>query len=171
MSAGRDGARGTGAGYAVAALSVSLILASGAGCGGAAPVPRDTSDAPAMAVISTEGGRVERGRGAVVLEIPPGALERPTAVTISVASDGPAGTVGTVYDFGPSGLIFDQPVKVVFSYAELALSAEERRRLSVVRSEDGRWVPLSEQTLDEAEARVTGLTMHFCRHALMLVGQ
>lgn len=92
----------------VASFTAGLPLL---GCGGS------SSSAPpvthvAASIPAATGGTVALPGGAAV-QIPAGALGSDTTVTIQHASAAaPPGTVGTVYDLGPSGTSFSQPVTV-----------------------------------------------------------
>jgi hypothetical protein len=76
----------------------------------------------AVFVISpTDGGTVEALDGTVTIEIPPGALAEETGITVEpvdeanppepLPDDGDA-LPGTVVDFGPDGLEFEEPVEL-----------------------------------------------------------
>ncbi|AKF05421.1 hypothetical protein DB32_002570 [Sandaracinus amylolyticus] len=68
----------------------------------------------ASAIVGAEGGRIE-GDG-IVLEIPAGALEGATRITVSVEdapSDERYALRSPLYRFEPSGLVFAEPVHVV----------------------------------------------------------
>ena len=84
-----------------------------AGCGG--------SDAPPAAnQVGATGGTVSGPNGTQV-SVPAGALAAPIGITIAPASTWPAAPagiqlVGTVYDIGPSGTAFSQPVTVTLPF-------------------------------------------------------
>ncbi len=81
-----------------------------------------TSLGPALAevdVSAASGGTVESGD--VLIEIPAGAL--PVDIKITIAEminlpELPPGGFGVPYAFGPSGLVFSQPVTVTIQHAE-----------------------------------------------------
>jgi len=82
------------------------------GCGGSSsssPPPPPHTSAP---VPAATGGTVSLSGGAAV-QIPAGALASDTTITIQQSTTtAPTGTVGAVFDLGPSGTTFSQPVKV-----------------------------------------------------------
>src|SRR3569623_3011399 len=66
-------------------------------------------------VVGASGGDVMSSDGVLELTIPPGALPGDTMITIEVATDVPAGTLGTAYDIGPEGTQFASPVAMRFA--------------------------------------------------------
>ena len=61
--------------------------------------------------LDGDGGRVEFG--ALTLEIPAGALAAATTITVRQLEDAQWGTVGAAYDFGPDGLVFGEPARLL----------------------------------------------------------
>ncbi len=137
-------------------------------------------------VVGVEGGMVVSGGGVATLEIPPGALQSPVAITTQVLSladvpndrvldmgDGtfepfdPDGDLieGTIVEFGPAGLTFDVPVTLTISYDEANLPAgSSEDELMMVRSEDegSVWTMVDNATLDDqantVSAEIDGFT-------------
>jgi hypothetical protein len=88
-----------------------------------APTPPDafpdapSSDvAPVQLTIGATGGKLVSGDGAVTLDIPAGALAADVTFTIAPATSAPSGAVGTVWEIGPSGTKFSQPVVLSLRY-------------------------------------------------------
>jgi hypothetical protein len=97
-------------------LALSLAVASMAGCGDDLPALDDDSepalDTTVTETIGAEGGTVVL-EGQVTLDIPPGAVDGDTAITVSVSDRAaPDGAIGPVYEFAPEGLVFAHPVRV-----------------------------------------------------------
>jgi hypothetical protein len=72
------------------------------------------------AVLSgPSGGDIQLGSDSVTLSIPAGALSDDAFLTAEPATGlptQPAAIPGTAFDFGPDGLVFDQPVLVTITY-------------------------------------------------------
>src|SRR5689334_22667157 len=86
----------------VAACGLGLLMG---GCGAEEATSPAPSNAPAMVseMVGAEGSMVELG-AEVALEIPAGAVEGATMITISRANDAaPDDALGAVYQFGSAG--------------------------------------------------------------------
>lgn len=65
--------------------------------------------------VDEEGGTVEL-EGELTLEIPPGAVDGATMITVAVSSEPPPeDAAGPVYEFGPEGLVFAHPVTITLA--------------------------------------------------------
>jgi hypothetical protein len=88
--------------------------------GGCTPQEAASPDGPPAAVmvsveVGAEGSMVELGTE-VTLEIPAGAVDRATTITISSASNVElADALGVVYHFEPAGLVFAEPVAITLA--------------------------------------------------------
>ena len=102
--------------------------------------------------------------GPVTLSVPAGALTEPTVLTVEPTSEVPAGTSalpGTVFDFGPDGTQFAEPIEITVSYdpADVPEGVPEASlRLFVLA--DGIWEVL-DGSVDTAAKTITGFTDHF----------
>ncbi|MCK4784944.1 MAG: hypothetical protein KAV87_14425 [Desulfobacteraceae bacterium] len=81
-----------------------------------------TSIGPAFGIeiIAEDGGTVENDDD-VLVEIPEGALPADTKITIAELVNPPSlpiGGYGIPYEFGPSGLVFGEPVTITIPHAE-----------------------------------------------------
>ena len=125
-------------------------------------------------VSDTKGGTVVTADGALALVVPAGALPQPD-LTISVASvplnDVPSAATlvpGTVFDLGPEGTTFDNPVTLDIGYDPAALPtglSEGRLRLFTVLGD--RWSLLPQSESDPAARRVVGATTHFSKYGVL----
>jgi len=88
-------------------------------------------DCLATATIGPTGGTITSHDGRLVIEVPPGALDAPTEMTIDGAAPSrlPASFEGTdifeVYDLGPDGLTFEPPLAVTFHLPSETFSTDE----------------------------------------------
>jgi hypothetical protein len=90
--------------YAAAAVIASSLACGGGGGSGV--------DANTSKVIGAAGGTVSLSSGPS-LTIPAGALSTDTTITIAKSSsNAPDGALGSLYQFGPEGTVFTQPVTV-----------------------------------------------------------
>ena len=80
----------------------------------------------AAQTIGPEGGTLATADGAVNLDVPSGAVQAETDITVVPQPTPPAhpGLVpGTCYEFGPDGTQFSQPAQLVIEYDEASLPA------------------------------------------------
>ncbi len=134
-----------------------------------------SAEAPASAVISREvtpesGGRLEL-EGAV-LEIPPGAVEKPLVISVrtlpvSAALGDEMANVTSgaqAFRFEPHGTRFLQPVNVSLPFDRAMLGSETALSNLFTYFYDewaGQWVRLERLEIDREEARVVSSTTHF----------
>jgi hypothetical protein len=109
----------------------------------------------ARAMIGRDGGRLELGAFAV--EVPAGAVHRPTEFTIQLPADGSDGSERVVAQFGPAGASFAEPVTIRFPYAGTTIDGEDDP--IVVWWNDG-WVNMG-GTVSEDGATIQTTTDHF----------
>jgi len=113
-------------------------------------------------MIGPEGGTVT-GAGGVLLQIPAGALDHKVEIWIETATGSPAGfnLAGGVYEFGPAGTVFAEPVEIKLPYDESSVQGPESGvRVWWALSMDGDWAPL-EGSADTTQNTATGLATHF----------
>lgn len=133
--------------YLKITIIIGLLLA---GCGKSEPA--SGQEAPGGEVLVTQpvgaqGGTVQTGDGSVVLEIPVGALSSGKDITISSVTDYPnkSGAVagGTVYEFGPDGLQFDKPVKLILQFETGNIPSDKTDGLRLYKRVNDRWMPVA----------------------------
>ncbi|MEW5919058.1 MAG: Ig-like domain-containing protein, partial [Gemmatimonadota bacterium] len=103
-----------------AACLVLIALGSSACSDGSStePKPPPDDDLPGV-VITTAGGSFTFLNGAVVLDVPAGALTANTRVSVHALNVGPGqerAVPGALFDFRPDGLRFAKPVTVTMRY-------------------------------------------------------
>lgn len=120
--------------------------------------------------VGPAGGTVATESGTSVI-VPAGALASAATVTIAPADPPEARqrevVPGTVFDFGPDGLTFTQPVQIRIPYeiAQLPQGASEQA-LRLHRLESGSWVRVAASRVDTADREVVGETSHFSIYAV-----
>jgi hypothetical protein len=152
-----------------------LALASALGaCGddigddGADGGDGDEVPMPIAEMISADDGGEIQTQGAAI-NIPPGALSEDTEITVEVipASDVPESDsiASLVYDFGPDGTTFSEPVELT-----IALNTEVPEGMEVqmawLDEESETWMPLADSRLEGDEVIAT--TDHFTMFAIVL---
>jgi hypothetical protein len=145
---------------------VVAAAAAVAACGG--------SDAPTTpkdpAVIGATGGTVKTADGKTQVVIPPGALTSNVKITIDRAADDPVDLVarGSVFEFGPTGTQFAQPVelRIPFDSAGLAPGTDFSSLYLGRRRNDGTWEPVDDVVVDSANRVVRGKTTHFSTYSV-----
>jgi concanavalin A-like lectin/glucanase superfamily protein/ZU5 domain-containing protein len=159
-------------GYQAAEIDQDEFVVVGAGW--VLPVAFVVTDAlDRVVALGIEGGVASLLGGGVTMEVPEGALSQATAITAQVADTDsrvppvPAPTLGLVFEFGPDGLVFDQPVTIQISYDPDALQpdiAEERLRIHKLA--DGIWRPIADGSVDTDENVVRGVIDGFSFYGL-----
>lgn len=133
--------------------------------------PPDSADGGGevlQATLGPGGGVLSLADGRVSLTVPAGALAEPTTLTLQPATLVPSEAIGPVFEIGPSGLTFKEPVVLSFAYEEAALGdvPASALRVSTV-GPDGGWLPVSLAHLDAANRRVSGMITHLTPYGLM----
>jgi len=131
-------------------------------CGSSGTEP---SGQPAGTIVGAGGGTVISG--GLTLNIPAGALSQDVEITVEEVTPAVAGvppgflTVGAkVFDLGPDGLSFAQPVSLTLRYAASSLPAGvAESELGIVHLTGGATVLAS--TVDVGAGTVTALVDHF----------
>ena len=103
--------------------------------------------------------------------IPVGKAETTEAIAISItAMEAPppppvdAHIIGRVYDLGPDGLTFSQPVTITLTYDKSQIPPGISEESLVIASRDAvsrQWIPLEVSVVNYRTNTITGLTSHF----------
>jgi hypothetical protein len=113
-------------------------------------------------IIDSAGGVVKTDNDEVIIDIPAGALSMETEITIAETSIHPPDNIGQVYDLGPDGTTFAIPVSLTFTYDEGDLPAGAlESELVLAFADNGNWVSLAGNVVDETNNTVTATTTHF----------
>ncbi len=136
--------------------------------GDAAP-PGDvaTDDASVTAMtVGADGGTLTTADG-VVIEIPAGALPAATTITVRRAGPPAMGAVGPVYELGPDGTRFAQPVTLTLPYDPASLGGVAPGDLMLATRASGGWSSAGWALVDTGSRRVTGYITHFSTWAII----
>lgn len=113
------------------------------GCGG-------SGDSIIPSRIGPQGGIVTSGDGKASVTIPPGALSQAIVITVDLRSNPPPGSIGTVYQFGPSDISFKLPVTITITYEEAILPSNTQEldlRLGTTMVNNA-WQVIEDSTVD-----------------------
>jgi hypothetical protein len=110
-------------------------------------------------IIGPGGGILVAANGAVTIEVPPGAVSSPTALTVDdVASPPPNNRLvpGTAFSLGPDGFTFALAVTLRLRYESAQLPQDARQKwFAVHRWSGSAWVPLGGWTMGHGVAGQT----------------
>lgn len=130
-----------------------LAVATLAGCD---PVGDD--------VVGPEGGVVVSEDGRLTIEIPEGALTDAVEITVEMVDDEPGRALGPAYRVEPVGLVFEEPVQVLYHYGADGMQVDPADVALVVERTDG-WSELADRHVFEDEAIVSASALYlstFC---------
>jgi hypothetical protein len=145
-------------------LLLTFAVLSQSACGS----PGDETR-PSTATIDSVGGQVKSADGQIAVVLPAGAVASSVNVTVQPIESPGAGAVGQVFELGPSGMVFAQPVTLTFHYTAADIGQAQPGELQVATFAAGVWTPVA-STVDLASSTVSGQVSHFSPWALVLGG-
>ena len=159
--------------------NLSILLLGLYACGADTALgPEDQG--PEQLQVDAGGTTVSAQNGNVSLTVPEGAVAAATTITVIRVSEEPAdpGLIpGTLYDFGPDGLQFAEPVTLRLTYDPTALpvgATEDRLRIFKRAGSDGTftpngadWLPTANGSVDVSTATVTGDINGFSHYGIV----
>src|SRR5688500_14432758 len=92
-------------------LAVGLVVTALA-CSSESGSPASSTPSGGRGSVDVSGGTVATSDGAVEVDVPAGALDSAVTITIEPVASPLAGAIGTVYEIGPSGTVFNAPVTI-----------------------------------------------------------
>ena len=159
-TAAESGSGGTGGGPGGAAGSGGTTVQDGGGDG--AP------GGETITTISPAGGTAQSADGVLTLTIPPGALAASTDITIAPTTTAPPGTIGVVYEIGPSGTQFQEPVRIAYRYDGVNLGASHPTEVPLSTTNTaGDWVALGNPYVDFDQKIISAAIGHLCPFGLV----
>jgi len=112
--------------------------------------------------INKEGGTLASSDGKLELIISPGALTKKTTISIHPIHNCMPNGNGKAYRLEPSGIHFQQPVKLLFHYTSEESKDSMQLLLGIATQDDnGQWYGLKNFTLDTVAKTLTGNIPHF----------
>jgi hypothetical protein len=155
--------------HAAALGCAALIVLSAVHCSSSSSGPSSsTGSSPASSAIGPAGGTVASSDGAMEITIPAGVLTQNVTITIAVTTSPATGSVGNVYEIGPSGTTFAAPITMTFHYAGVDLGGHQPNELRVGTAVAGAWQLLAGFAEDAGARTVSGTTTHLSPYAMVL---
>ncbi len=115
---------------------------------------------PIATGVDPDGGTVTAAGGDVSLEFPAGAVSEdfvPAVAATTSYPDDPDIVPETVYEFGPAGITFAEPVQVTVAYDAANIPAGlEEDDLRLCKAVDSAWEAVAGSSVDTAADTVTG---------------
>jgi hypothetical protein len=146
------------------AFALGVVGASHCSSTKSAPV------ASASKVIGAGGGSVASADGTVRIDVPAGALDNDTTITIAPTTTGTPNGAGQAYEIGPSGTQFHSDVTMTFRYAGVDLAGHGATELRVGTIVSGSWQAIGGYATDANAQTVSGTTTHLSVYGLFFVG-
>ena len=143
------------------ACTVLAVTVLGCGSSGTSENMEMTS-----AVVGTSGGMLASSDGTLQVVIPPGALSNDVMVTIAPTPSPGAGSLGKVYEIGPTGTQFATPVTLTLDYSAVSLAGTDPSMLRVATFAAGSWQILSGASVDMQGRTVSGTTTHLSPYGI-----
>lgn len=147
---------------AVSAGTATITATAGGKSGTATITASGSTD---VANIGPAGGTVTADHGRVTLVFPAGALTTSTPISVTplaALTPPPGGYIGTVYELGPTGSQFAQPMTLTMPYSPSALPAGVgATSLTLHTQVNGAWQPILDSYVDTIAHTVTARVSHF----------
>ena len=112
--------------------------------------------------VDKSGGTLASQDGKVELIIPPGALAKKTTISIHAVTNTmqPGGT--KAYHLLPSGIIFRQPVQLIFHYTDEEQTSDDSELLGIaMQDEQGQWYDQADVVVDTVAKTISSRINHF----------
>lgn len=118
--------------------------------------------------IGPEGGKIISADGAVELIFPAGALATTTLITIQPTVNLAYNASGKSYRFGPSGMQFKKPVRLLFHYTDEENAVCPADAMAFASQDDnGKWTYFDYDDVDTIAKTITGSIHHFSGYSKM----
>ena len=114
------------------------VTVNDGGSGDGAPAG-DGASGSSSGSLSTAGGRLVSADGKVILEIPRGALTRPSEVAIKMVAAPAPGAIGASYEISPAAEVLAKPARLSFRFTEGELGGSRPVDLRVGRFAGAHW--------------------------------
>ena len=171
MSAVRRSLVTLGAGYGICALLLSSACTGNIPQDFSVKAPSEVGKTATAVVTPSAGGTLKSAAGTASVSIPPGALVGNTNLTVTVKDKATAPTpevlLSNVYDLGPTGTQFQQPVTLAFQAAAAAPTGQ-KPVLAFLNAQQA-WQVVPNSNFDPNTMTVTGQIDHFTDFAVIFV--
>jgi hypothetical protein len=116
-------------------------------------------------LIGADGGTVTGGK--IKLTIPPHSLRSTVSILILALDAWPAGAVGPVYQIAPSGLQFDPPASLSYTFDAVDIGAVPPDQLKLANAVGPKWTALEGSAVDVSKKTVTAPLAHLSTYGLV----
>ena len=125
--------------------------------------PGEPTGAAVSASIGPAGGSLTSADGTVSLQVPAGALDAATTISIQpITNNAPLGVAGGAYRFSPDGQRFKVPVKLTFRYTDEMLGGSSPELFWILtQAADGSWQALLTSSVNASARTVSSEIEHF----------
>ena len=143
-----------------ALLMFSLIL----GCG------TKVNDSPKNPnTIDSGGGTVKSDDEDALVNIPEDAISEEETITVKAISSPISGNIGSAFEFGPDGVVFDKPVTISIVYKETDIPSNmDESKLRLGKLMNNEWIGIADSTVDTEKNVVTGTTTTFSTYGVIV---
>ncbi|MFT3922119.1 MAG: hypothetical protein QM778_06265 [Myxococcales bacterium] len=150
----------------------AIFLFASAGCDGGQTIVREHT--VIVVVVEKEvgvgGGTIATPKGELSVAVPAGALDSDVKITVGKAEPSVNGSVGQVWEIGPSGTQFKKPVTIALKVdSDKESATKDPKTLAVATVVDDKWVPIADRKLDPQTKGLSGTTKHLSPYALIEV--
>ena len=156
---------------AVFVLAVAALAACGEDSSTGPGAGNGDDEGTVVGTVTDEGGTITAAEGGVILDVPAGAVDGSTEITVDPATDIPGSArliEGTAFEFGPDGLDFDEPVELTLEYEDGALpEGYSESSLGLYRATSSSWQEVAWVDIDTVANRVTAQISSFSAYALL----
>jgi hypothetical protein len=155
--------------------SAALLAALVVGACETLPTDTDEDDDPALVgEVGPGGGSVGTRDGGVKLDVPAGAVNGNTPITVEPAPNPPQSPdliPGTTYEFGPDGTTFSTPVKLTIRYDKSKLpQGTAESSLGLYKLIGGSWQKITGSGANPAAGTVSGSISSFSTYGILSGG-
>jgi len=159
--------------FAVVVSLLMLVLVLYA-CGSDTGTNPEDSEPEVAGQVDASGATLSAQSGNVSLTVPPGAVPATTTITVQAVADEPADpnlVPGTLFEFGPDGLQFEEPVTLRLAYDPTAIPEQvDEAQLRIFKRSGTGWLPTDNGSVDVATATVSGEIDSFSQYAVVSFG-
>lgn len=129
----------------------------------------DVAPATTSKEIDQTGGVLSGKDGVINLNIPEGALDANTKVSITESTEtSPTNGVGKIYTLTPEGTTFTKPISLSFQYADKDVLSIPPSSLAIAfKKSDNTWQVMPTLEVDETTNTITTETTHFSQWTLL----
>lgn len=112
--------------------------------------------------IGPEGGTIFSADGMLSLEVPSGALQSVTTITVQPISNMARGGKGNAYDFQPSGLLFNKPARLIINLSDSEKKSSQVLPQKIIwQDTSGIWHRIKNSKFDSTQGLVSAEISHF----------